>query len=97
MSYQRFSKRLYPGTRCLSPYADFVYFQQAERFSLADLRATHGIFVQVPRNRAATTALVLKNFLGMSRWTKRPNSNKQARVGMMHLRRRLVAIRHIFP
>jgi len=88
MSYQQFQQTVLPqGTSLLTrnPYADFLCFQRAERFSLADLRAhMEGIFDADFRLKSSggQPRLVLeKLLLGMCLGGQTANQRKQARVG----------------
>jgi len=88
MSYQQFQQTILPqGAPLLtrSPYADYMCFQRAERFSVADLRAyMEGIFDADFRLKSSggQPRLVLeKLLLGMCLSGRSAKSQSPARVG----------------
>jgi DNA polymerase-3 subunit delta len=88
MGYQQFQQTILPqGAPLLTrnPYADYLCFQRAERFSLADLRAyMEGIFDADLRlkSSARQARLVLeKLLLGMCLGGQRAKQPSPARVG----------------
>jgi DNA polymerase-3 subunit delta len=88
MSYQQFQQNVLPqGAPLLTrnPYADYMCFQRAERFSLADLRAyMEGIFdadLRLKSSGSQARLVLEKLLLGMCLGGQRAKPPSPARVG----------------
>lgn len=88
MSYQQFQQTVLPqGAPLLTrnPYGDYLCFQRAERFSLADLRAyMEGVFdadFRLKSSGSQARMVLEKLFLSMCLGRQRANSPSPARVG----------------
>ncbi len=87
MSYQQFQQSVLPqGVPLLTrnPYADYLCFQRAERFSLADLRAyMEGIFdadLRLKSSGGPARLVLEKLLLGMCLGGQKARQQSQARV-----------------
>jgi DNA polymerase-3 subunit delta len=88
MSYQQFQQTVLPQRAPLltrNPYADYMYFQRAERFSLADLRVyMEGIFdadFRLKSSGSQARLVLEKLLLGMCLGGQRAKPPSAARVG----------------